>query len=271
MKLMTPPDYSHKTALGLASGIGQAILYLAPAFEAYPDKGQNLCPGHSPECFRNCLIHSGQMIMPHAHAARVRKTKLLIEQPEEFGKLLHWDVDAHLRWCTRQGLAPAFRFNGTSDYHWETWTVPHLGQTIHEYLYRTAPEAVINEYTKRYGVMRRWLEGEYKPNLYLTFSLHELNEQQALKILELGGNVTVVFSTKKGERLPSRWFDRPVLDGDVDDLRWLDNARAVRQGIDPSRGLVVGLRFKYGRKPTARSPFVHDPQSSTRIILPRAA
>ena len=269
MKLLTPPDYSHKTELGLKSGIGQAILYLAPSNEAGP--GVNLCPGHSPECFKHCLIHSGQMIMPHAHAARVRKTKLLLEQPEEFGKLLHWDVDAHLRWCHRRGLFPAFRFNGTSDYHWETWTVPHLGSTIHEYLYRVAPEAVINEYTKRYSVMRHWLEGAYKPNLYMTFSLHELNEQQALKILELGGNVTVVFSTRKGQRLPSQWFARPVLDGDVDDLRWMDNARARRQGLDPSRGLVVGLRAK-GILTRVDSPFAIDPRpKTTRIPLPLAA
>jgi hypothetical protein len=263
MKLMTPPDYSSKMAKGLDKGVGEAVLYLAPSTEA---GSTNMCPGHSPECFRLCLIHSGQMIMPHAHAARVRKTRLLLERPEELGKLLQWDIDAHLRWCRRRDLLPAYRFNGTSDFGWETWPVPHLGQTVHEYLQAVAPDAIVSEYTKRFGAMLRWLEGRYPSNLHMTFSLHELNEMQARRVLDRGGNVAVVFNGKKGTPLPSTWWGRPVLDGDEDDLRWLDRARAEARGLGVGAGLVIGLRFKTGRKVDRTSPFIVDP--TTRIDLP---
>lgn len=232
-----------------------------------------MCPGASPECFANCLIHSGQMIMPHARKARIRKTRLLIDDPERFGRLLVKDIDSHLRWCHKNGMLPSFRFNGTSDFPWETWPVPHLATTLHEYIADAAPGAVVNEYTKRYGVMRRWLEGAYHPNLHMTFSLHEMNELQARSILRLGGSVAVVFRTKKGEALPPSWFGRPVFDGDGDDLRWMDRVRAASLGLDSSNGLVVGLRAK-GKLARTVSPFAVDPSvGSTRptIALPLAA
>lgn len=266
-KLLTPPDYSHKMALGLASGVSQAILYLAPAQEAGSDI--NLCPGHSPECFANCLIWSGQMIMLHAHAARVRKTRLLVEDPETFGRMLQKDLDAHLRKSVRWGMHPAIRFNGTSDFPWETWVVPHLGETIHQYLSRLSPEAMINEYTKRYGVMKRYLDGAYTPNLYMTFSLHERNQLQALDILHRGGNVTAVFRVKHDAPLPSTWMGRPVMDGDIDDLRWMDRGRAQAAGLDTTRGLVIGLRAK-GRLTRSDSPFAIDP-TVTSLPLMKAA
>ena len=46
--------------------------------------------------------------------------------------------------------------------------------------------------------------------------------------------MAVVFSTKKGEALPSTWKGYPVYDGDDTDARFLD----------PKGGYVVGLRTK---------------------------
>lgn len=278
MKLGTPVGYSHKADLNVASGYGTYMLYLASHKEAFVDEqgsylsqyaGLTMCPGASPECFGHCLTHSGQMIMPHAKQARIRKTRLLLDNPSEFGRLLHWDVDAHLRWCQRNGMLPSFRFNGTSDYHFEDWVVPHLGINIHQYILDVSPGSMINEYTKRFGVMKRWLSGAYLKNLYMTFSLHEKNELQAREILRFGGNVAVVFRTKKHHPLPSSWWGHPVFDGDTDDLRWMDAARARRAGLDPSRGLVVGLRAK-GQLARRESPFAIDP-IVTRIALPLAA
>lgn len=260
MHLLTPPGYSSKMAHGLDKGVGEAILYLAPATEAGPT---NMCPGHSPECFRLCLIHSGQMHFARAHEARVRRTRLLLERPAVFGTLLHWDVDAHLRWCKKRDLAPAFRFNGTSDFGWEDWVVPHLGTTLHRYLLDAAPDAIVSEYTKRFGAMKRWLEGRYPRNLHMTYSLHEMNAHQARRVLDLGGNVAMVFMIGKSEPLPASWWGRPVLDGDRDDLRWLDRTRAEAQGLDVTGGLVVGLRFKSVSKQRPTSRFVLDPTDET--------
>jgi hypothetical protein len=272
MHLFTPVGYSHKADLGVGKGYGTAILYLAPAGEANDAlPGVNLCPGHSPECFANCLIHSGQMITPHAHLARVRRTRLLKREPEQFGRLLVKDIASHLKYCDKHGLSPSFRFNGTSDFHWETWPVPHLGVTVHEYLLETRPEAVVNEYTKRFLVMKRYLAREYPPNLYMTFSLHELNAWQARIVLALGGNVTVVFRVERGGRLPAQWWGHPVLDGDTDDLRWLDNRRAAGWGLGDGP-FVIGLRFKSSYKGRGDSPFVMDPDAAViRHALPLAS
>lgn len=262
--LMTETKGSHKMRLGVQTErVGEAVLYLSPSTEA--GEGINMCPGHSPECFKFCLIHSGLMIMPHAKLARIRKTKLLLERPLEFGVLLQRDVDTHLRWTASHDLAPAFRFNGTSDYNWETFLLPHLGRTIHDYLLEVAPEAHVNEYTKRYSVMRRWLEGAYAPNLHMTYSLHELNERFARQILHLGGNVAIVFRVKLDHPLPTSWWGHPVLDGDVDDLRWLDAERALKRGFSVTRGLVIGLRHK-GRLARAISPFSLDPGSHLPLL-----
>lgn len=272
--LLTPPAYSHKTELGIfTEQVGQAIQYLSPAMQAYQEgeltTAHNLCPGHSRECFTFCLIHSGQMITPFAHRARIRRTKLLMEEPEAYGRQLQKEVDAHLRWCDRHKLFPAFRFNGTSDFNFESFPLPHLGETIHSYLLRTEPRAIVNEYTKRYGVMKRWLDGEYSPNLHMTYSLHEQNEHLARQILHLGGNVAMVFKVKRGSPVPSTWWGRPTLDGDVDDLRWLDEERAGKAGYSVTRGLVIALRAK-GVLERHDSAFALDPQSQTMPLL-RAA
>jgi hypothetical protein len=198
------------------------------------------------------------MIMPHARVARVRKTRLLVDNITEFGRLLVWDIAAHLRWCERNGVNPAFRFNGTSDWNWETLVIPQYGTTVHQYLQVNHPEVQISEYTKRYSVMKRWTEGAYPSNLHMTFSLHEKNQVQALSILEKGGNVAVVFRTKKGQPLPPSWAGYPVLDGDGDDLRWMDRGRAKSQGLDTRRGLVIGLRAK-GKLARTVSSFAVDP------------
>ena len=51
--------------------------------------------------------------------------------------------------------------------------------------------------------------------------------------LNNGGNIAVIFDTKKGEELPLFFWGRPVVDGDKTDLRFLD-----------ANNVVVGLRSK---------------------------
>jgi hypothetical protein len=57
-------------------------------------------------------------------------------------------------------------------------------------------------------------------------------------------NIAVVFDTKKEDALPLEWKNRKVIDGDVDDVRWLDE-----------KGVIVGLRAK-GRGKKDNSGFV---------------
>jgi hypothetical protein len=58
-----------------------------------------------------------------------------------------------------------------------------------------------------------------------------------MRALAGGVNVAVIFD--RGQELPETWQGAPVIDGDLDDYRWLD-----------PRGVVVALREKIvtGRK-----------------------
>lgn len=253
MLIATPMGYSHKADLGTPLGWAELITYLEAG-------RKGICPSMSPECYRFCLVHSGQMIFKNAIAARKWRTELLFEDPASFGEMMVKDIKSHLRWCDRHGMKPAFRFNGTSDFNWESFIFPNLGTTVHQFVYDLRPDAVINEYTKRYQVMLNWLAGQYLPNVYMTFSMHERNQKQAFSILEHGGNVAVVFRTKRGNDLPRTWASYPVLDGDRDDLRWLDAQRAEESSISRThgRGLIIGLREK-GTLVGKNSPFSIDP------------
>jgi hypothetical protein len=75
--------------------------------------------------------------------------------------------------------------------------------------------------------MEKFINGEMPKNYHLTFSLSEDNEEDALKVLDIGGNVAVVFR----DQIPATWRGREVINGDENDLRFLD-----KQG-----GYVVGL------------------------------
>ena len=62
---------------------------------------------------------------------------------------------------------------------------------------------------------------------------HVANDVHAIAWLRAGGNIAVIFDTKKGEELPTSFWGRPVVDGDKTDLRFLD-----------ADNVVVGLRSK---------------------------
>ena len=82
------------------------------------------------------------------------------------------------------------------------------------------------DYTKSFKRMKAFLDGELPSNYHLTFSCSESNEKIAKLVLEMGGNVAVVFRSQ----LPSTWNGVEVVDGDESDLRFLDK-----------QGVVVGL------------------------------
>ena len=83
-----------------------------------------------------------------------------------------------------------------------------------------------------------------RSNYWVTFSYSGANLAESLRALKAGVNVSVVFSTAKGEALPASWNGFQVIDGDTHDLRFLD-----------PKGVIVGLRAKGdARKQT--SPFI---------------
>jgi hypothetical protein len=100
------------------------------------------------------------------------------------------------------------------------------------------------DYTK---VPKPWERTRHAPNYALTFSRSESNEVACADALRNGVNVAVVFSTRKGQPLPATWQGVKVVDGDIDDLRFLDE----------KGGVVVGLRAKgKARRPEVQGGFV---------------
>jgi len=206
-------------------GYYSVILHLEPA---YKYKGINTCPW-SGQCAGYCLGGSGQMRFDRARQARIRRTKLLIDNPSEFYALLTHDICKAQRYADALGMRLSVRLNGTSDLSWESMIVGE-GKTIFE----AFPEIQFVDYTKS---VDRALSVDI-PNYSLTYSRNEKSEESDLiELLAHGVNVAIVFNVKKGLALPKRYKigtkSYRVIDGDIHDLRHLD----------PS-GVVVGLRYK---------------------------
>jgi hypothetical protein len=222
MKYLTTENA--KTSKGEGLGYLTGILYLAPATLA----GKNICPHASEGCLISCLNLAGMGAFSNVQSARIAKTKAFHASPKTFIEDLAKDIAALVRKAERDGLLPCIRLNGTSDLPWES-----LGGDLRVNLMNRFPEVPFYDYTKNPARARAFAQGKLPSNYFITFSRSEVNEKLVLDLLENGANVAVVFSSKKGDSLPKIWGGRKVVDGDVNDLRFLD-----------PRNVVVGLRAK---------------------------
>lgn len=211
MKLLTIDNA--KTTKGEKLDILTGILYLAPA----KISGYEVCPQRSIGCTLACLYTAGMGIFSNVQKARINKTKMFFENREEFLKLLRKDIVALEKKATKLNMKPAVRLNGTSDINWVRFNIMEEFPNVQFYDYTK----VVKHLTKNI------------PNYNITFSRNEANDDDCREALRKGFNVAVVFSTKKGDSLPTTWQNYPVVDGDETDVRFLDNS-----------GSIVGLRAK---------------------------
>ena len=211
MKLLTIDNA--KTTKGEKLDILTGILYLAPA----KISGYEVCPQRSIGCTLACLYTAGMGIFSNVQKARINKTKMFFEDREAFIKILKKDIVALEKKAVKLGMKPAVRLNGTSDINWVRFDIM-----------KDFPNVQFYDYTKVVKNLTKSI-----PNYNITFSRNEANDDDCLQALQKGFNVAVVFSTKKGEELPVRWQNYPVVDGDETDVRFLDNS-----------GSIVGLRAK---------------------------
>lgn len=235
MKYLTTENA--KTSKGENSGYLTGILYLAPANEA----GKNVCAHASEGCMAACLFTAGMGAFSNVQSARIAKTKAFHASPKTFIEDLAKDIAALVRKAEREGLQPCVRLNGTSDLPWES-----LGGDLRVNLMSRFPDVPFYDYSKNPSRCRAYAQGKLPSNYSLTFSRSEVNEKLALDLLEIGANVAVVFSSRKGDSLPETWGGRKVVDGDVNDLRFLD-----------PRNVVVGLRAKGKAKKDLSGFVVH--------------
>jgi hypothetical protein len=250
---------------GLESGWYTVGLSLSPSTESVGVGGMNMCP-NSGVCAAVCLNHTGQNKLNQSRNARIRRTlaykeaqrgiELASENYVEgtFDNKSRMPID--LRWAaTMHGFKLALRPNILSDQR-------RLGVA----LARLHPHLPVYDYTKNTSLQFPSNQENMPENYNLTFSLDEKNASSAVSILKQGqANVAVVFDLGKNDPLPKEWNlktsdgggypketgVRPVVDGDENDLRFLD-----------PKGVFVGLRFKGSKADRAiakRLGFIYDP------------
>lgn len=226
MKSLLSVDTNAKTVKGQRKGYLTGILYLAPGKLSGLI---NVCPNASIACDNLCLYYAGRGAFNSVQKARTAKTIFYVKDRETFLATLKDNVAAVIRKAKAKKMTPVIRLNGTSDIGWERYTVIQAFKKTRFY-----------DYTKSFARMMAFLDGKLPSNYSLTFSRSETNESQCLEILNRGGNVAVVFR----KALPTHWKGYPVINGDENDLRFLD-----------PKGVVVGLTAK-GKAKSDTSGFV---------------
>lgn len=240
--LLAKANANPKVEKNMKLGVMTAPLHFSPEKLS----GFNVCPMATAGCKAACLHTAGNPAYKKAkYASRLAKTKAFFNARDEFMKVLVHEIYLHVNRCEKANFFAAVRLNATSDIRWEVMPVT-IGGVTYDNVMELFPNVDFYDYTKIAN--RRNLPFNYT----LTFSLAENNDTDALKALDNGLNVAVVFNTKRTKELPtqarfvhtsnglrlvktqatfSRSFD--VIDGDEHDYR----------PADP-RGVIVGLRAK---------------------------
>jgi hypothetical protein len=185
-----------KIIKSINQGYATAGLSLAPAWES----GHNTCPNHSTECSAACLFFSGRGAMKKVQAARIKRTKMFFEDRDGFLQLLNSDIYQFHKNATDLSYKVALRLNILSDIRWERHGIPQRWPGIQFYDYSRIPN-----------------RKNLPPNYHLTFSWDSTKVDFCRKALANGMNVAVPFKKK-----PTSFLGYSVIDGDDDDLRFLE-------------------------------------------------
>ena len=238
-----------KLKKGEKQGYLTSGIHLAPSTMS----GVNTCPFASAGCASACLNkagHGGIGLdvdgLNKIQRIRIARTQLLFSDRSRWLAIFEREMRIFLRKADRLGLIPVFRPNITSDIQWEKIAVTRDGVTYRN-MFQAYPEVQFYDYTA-FPAHRR--ETAIK-NYHLTFSLKEGNDAIALQALSAGLNVAVAIRAKK-HALPATFSGLPVIDGDLDDLRFLD----------PKGGHIVGLSPKGNGAMRDTSGFIRDVDSA---------
>jgi hypothetical protein len=247
--LLSDEDSNAKTIKNKTQGeYASKIMYLSPAGQAGVG---NVCPALTPGCHSGCLDTAGMGSMVSeenpinsVHEARIKRTRHLVNHPHHALSQLDKEIEKHKKSAAKRGDTPVIRLNGTSDLAWEHYKHPEWeGKNIFE----RHPEVQFYDYTKRHDRVR----SNKHDNYHLTYSMAETleNQKESRRLLEEGHNVAMPFGYRKNTfkeheyettaRLPLRYWDSEVVDGDKHDLRFLDGK--AEKG---TRGKIIGLRAK---------------------------
>lgn len=226
-----------KTIKGDGSEYLTAIMYLTP----WKSAGTNVCAmAEQAGCIEGCLNTAGRGQMSSVQLGRARKTEWFArDRPGFMAQLVH-DLGSFVRYCAKRGIHPCVRLNGTSDIRWELIEVMRDCKAFSS-IFAAFPEVQFYDYTK---IANR---KKVPSNYHLTWSYSGANDAYSKQygIAKVNGlNIAVVF--RKKSDIPAEYLGLPTIDGDRDDMRFLD-----------PKGVVVALYAK-GKAKKDQSGFVID-------------
>ena len=226
-----------KTIKGDGSEYLTAILYMTPYKVMVDGKLFNSCSMAAiASCIDACLYTAGRGKFSNVQTARQRKAEWFYRDRVSFMKQLYHDIQKFSNYCKKRGIQPCVRLNGTTDIRWEL--IPAMPHNLAN-IFQEFPDVQFYDYTK---IANRKCKNI--PNYHLTWSYSNANADYAKlldKALEQGMNAAVVFRSNFIQVKPKCWHTwkgYPVIDGDQDDLRFLD----------PKGGHIVALYAKGAAK-----------------------
>jgi len=190
------------------------ILHLAPSNIG----GVNICSSASPECIKLCLNTSGRGQMTSVQKSRLNKKFYFLADRLKF--LNHLDKEIKLSYARakRKGFKYTVRLNGTSDLPFERYKLDN-GLNLMENI----PNVQFIDYTKITNRLFQKLPKNYS----LTYSQAENNLEDIKQVLKTKYNIATVFRKK----LPKKWLGRKVINGDISDLRHLEDGKKIIVGL----------------------------------------
>ena len=233
-----------KTIKGDGSEYLTANLYMTPYKIMVDGKLFNSCSMAAiASCIDACLYTAGRGKFSNVQTARQRKAQWFYKDRQGFLAQLIIDIDKFRNYCQKRGIQPCVRLNGTTDIRWELQR--YMGE---KNVFEIFPDVQFYDYTKSANRKVKDI-----PNYHLTWSYSNANPEYAKlldKAMEQGMNAAVVFRSNFIKVVPKcwhKWKGYPVIDGDSDDLRFLD----------PKGGHIVALYAK-GDAKKDRSGFVQE-------------
>lgn len=198
----------------------------------------NVCPQATEACRNACVLwFAGRTVTKGVRQAAINRTRAFFEDRKRFMAILLCDLAKLERKGDRQGLPVCVRLNVASDLAWEGFA---------RNIIEAFPSITFYDYTKVVTRAIAYTQGKLPVNYHLTFSYSEkATGLDIVSILEAGGNVAMVFSTKYVPswkiigKLPSTFAGYVIVDGDVSD---------IRTPSTDGKGVIVGLRFKGGNR-----------------------
>ena len=208
-----------KTIKGDGDEYLTAILYMTPYKVMVDGKSFNSCSmAEQASCIDGCLYTAGRGAFNNVQTARQRKAEWFYRDRDSFMLQLVDDINKFVKYCLKRGIQPCVRLNGTTDIRWELIKI--IG--THNNIFELFPNVQFYDYTK---IPNRKVS--HLDNYHLTWSYSAANtkyEQLFDQVIQNGMSVAVVF--RKPINLKT-WRGYKVVDGDKDDLRFLDPKQSI--------------------------------------------